>query len=94
MAMINEVPGKHTKHRVMLYALSTCIWCKKTKRLLDDLEVQYRFVFVDLLKGKEEEEVMEQVRRHNADCTFPTMIIDERTVVVGLKEDEIKKALR
>jgi glutaredoxin-like protein NrdH len=92
--MIKEVPGKHAKHQVMLYALSTCIWCKKTKRLLDDLEVKYSFVFVDLLKGKEEEEVMEQVRTYNADCTFPTMIIDGKTVIVGLKEDEIKKALK
>ena len=49
MAMPTTVEGKNKKHRVMLYALSTCIWCKKTKKLLDNLDVCYDFVFVDLL---------------------------------------------
>lgn len=93
MTKMTEVSGKNAKHQVMLYALSTCIWCKKTKKLLDDLDVQYRYVFVDLLKGKDEEEIMDQVREFNPGCTFPTMVINGQKVIVGLKEPEIKKAL-
>jgi len=33
----------------MLYALSTCVWCKKTKELLASLGVDHSYVFVDLL---------------------------------------------
>ncbi len=93
MAKMTEVPGNNKKHQVVLYALSTCIWCKKTKELLDDLDVHYRYVFVDLLAGKEEQEVMDQVREFNPGCTFPTMVIDNKKVIVGLKEPEIKKVL-
>ena len=93
MAKMTEVPGNNNKHQVVLYALSTCIWCKKTKKLLDDLDVHYRYVFVDLLTGKDEQEIMDQVRKHNPGCTFPTMVIDSEKVIVGLKEPEIKKVL-
>ncbi|MDO9392247.1 MAG: glutaredoxin family protein [bacterium] len=93
MAKMTEVPGNNKKHQVVLYALSTCIWCKKTKELLDDLDVHYRYVFVDLLAGKDEQEVMDQVREFNPGCTFPTMVIDNKKVIVGLKEPEIKKVL-
>ena len=93
MTSLNTVNGKHAKHDVLLYALSTCIWCKKTKKLLDTLDVQYRYVFVDLLKGRDEDEVMKDVKQHNPDCTFPTLVVDGRICIVGFKEPEIKKAL-
>jgi hypothetical protein len=37
-----HVPGKKSR-RIMLYALSTCGWCHKTKKLLDDLGVVKQF---------------------------------------------------
>jgi glutaredoxin-like protein NrdH len=93
MAKMTEVQGKNKKHEVMLYALSTCLWCKKTKKLLDDLNVTYQYVYVDSLIGKEEEEIMDQVRKYNPECTFPTMVINGNKVICGFKEPEIKKAL-
>ncbi|MDD5660242.1 MAG: glutaredoxin domain-containing protein [Actinomycetota bacterium] len=44
---INHVDGKQNK-KVMLYALSTCIWCRKTKMLLDELGIAYDYMDVDL----------------------------------------------
>ena len=35
-----------------MYALSTCIWCKKTKQMLKDLGVDYTFEDVDNLSGE------------------------------------------
>lgn len=93
MAKATSVGGKNNRRRVLLYALTTCVWCRKTKRLLDGMGVAYEFIDVDLLKGREEEEAMEEVRRHNPACTFPTMVIDGRQVIAGFKEDDIRKAL-
>ncbi len=86
-----HVPGKDVG-RVMLYALSTCAWCKKTKRLLDQLGVAYDYEYVDLLAGKEKAEVLDNVRRWNPGSTFPTVVINGRCVV-GFREDEIREAL-
>ncbi|MDQ7797699.1 MAG: glutaredoxin family protein [Candidatus Edwardsbacteria bacterium] len=91
--MANKVKGANRVHQIMLYALSTCVWCRKTKKLLDTLDVEYEYLFVDLLDGEEEERAMDQVGRYNPGRTFPTMVIDGKRVIVGFKEPEIRKAL-
>ena len=47
---MTRMAGKK-KGEIQLYALSTCVWCKKTKQLLDQMGVEYEFVEVDLLQG-------------------------------------------
>ena len=88
----NVVEGKNKKHDVLLYALSTCIWCKMTKKLLDKLEVQYSFIFVDDLFDREEEEVMAEIRKVNPECSFPCTVIDGKAIC-GFEEAKIRKAL-
>lgn len=77
---------------VKIYSLSTCSHCKSTKKLLNDCTVQYDFVDVDLLEGDERKAILEDVKKFNPKCSFPTIIIGEK-VIVGFKEDEIKEAL-
>ncbi len=77
---------------VQLYALSTCSHCKSVKRLLDECTIHYDVVDVDVLEGDERSAILEDVKKFNPRCTFPTIIIGE-TVIVGYKEKEIKEAL-
>ena len=77
---------------VKLYSLSTCSHCKSTKRLLNECTVHYDFVDVDLLEGEERKQILEDVRKFNPKCSFPTIIIGDK-VIVGFKEQEIKEAL-
>jgi len=77
---------------VKVYALSTCIHCRNAKKFLAECSVNFEFEDVDLLTGKEREAVLEEVRKFNPRCTFPTIIIGE-TVIVGFREDDIREAL-
>jgi glutaredoxin-like protein NrdH len=77
---------------VKMYTLSTCSHCKEVKRFLDDCKVSYEFRDVDLLTGKERAEVLAEIRKVNAECSFPTIIIGNR-VIVGFREQEIREAL-
>ena len=77
---------------VKMYTLSTCSHCKATKRLMNDLRVEYDYTDVDLLEGKEREAVLDEVRKINPRCSFPTIVIGDE-VIVGYKEPEIKEAL-
>lgn len=77
---------------VKLYTLSTCSHCKSTKKLLADCTIQYDFVDVDLLQGEERSAILEDVKKFNPKCSFPTIIIGDK-VIVGYKEKEIKEAL-
>ena len=77
---------------VKLYTLSTCSHCKSTKRLLAECTIEYDFVDVDLLEGDERKAILEDIKKVNPRCSFPTLIIGDK-VIVGYKEKEIKEAL-
>jgi glutaredoxin len=77
---------------VKLYSLSTCSHCKATKQFLSDCTVKYSFIDVDLLEGEERRAIIEDVKKLNPRCSFPTIIIGE-IVIVGYKEKEIREAL-
>ena len=77
---------------VKIYSLSTCSHCRATKKYLDECHIKYEFTDVDLLEGEERKAILEDVRKFNPRCSFPTIIIGEK-VIVGFKEEEIKEAL-
>ncbi len=77
---------------VKLYTLSTCSHCKKTKKFFDECYAKYNSTDVDLLKGEEREKIIEEVKKINKECSFPTIIIGDK-VIVGFKEQEIREAL-
>ncbi len=89
MAM-TQVEGRDVGS-VRLYALSTCIWCRKTRQLLDDLGIAYEYEYVDLLTGAEKERVKEEVRQYNPRISFPTVLVGEK-VIVGYDPDGIRRA--
>jgi glutaredoxin-like protein NrdH len=78
--------------QVKVYTLSTCGHCKATKKFLGECGIQFEFTDVDLLTGEERRAILEEVKRFNPKCSFPTVIIGDK-VVVGYKEDEIRSAL-
>ena len=77
---------------VRLYALSTCSHCKCTKELLNECGVKYDCTDVDQLPKEEIQAMLEEIKRFNARCSFPTIIIGDK-VIVGYKEKEIREAL-
>jgi glutaredoxin-like protein NrdH len=77
---------------VKLYNLSTCSHCMATKKFLDTCAVKYEFDDLDMLNDEEREIILEEVKKLNRDCTFPTIVIGDK-VIVGFKEEEINEAL-
>lgn len=78
--------------QVKMYTLSTCSHCRAVKKFLSDCSVKYEFTDVDLLSGEERRAILEDVKKINPICTFPTIIIGEK-IIVGFKENEIREAL-
>ncbi|MFO7966001.1 MAG: glutaredoxin family protein [Archaeoglobaceae archaeon] len=89
---MNHVPGEYNGH-IKLYADSSCEWCKKTMRLLKDLEVDFWYIFVDqVLEENEKRDTMDFLEMYNPACTLPTIVINEECIV-GYDEQEIKEKL-
>lgn len=81
-----------SEKQVMIYTLSTCSHCKTTKKFFNECNVEYDFVDVDLVDHEERSAVLEDVKKLNPKCSFPTIVIGGK-VIVGFKEKEIKEAL-
>ncbi len=79
--------------KVKLYALSTCGWCRKTKNFLNENNVVYDVVDVDLLSGEDRQEVMAEVQQWNPRRNFPTIVVDDKEVVVGFNEARLREVL-
>jgi glutaredoxin len=90
--VIEHVNGKN-KGIVMLYALSTCGWCRMTRELLTNIGIEFSYVYVDLLSGDELSKVTGELHKFNTKNSFPTLVIDNKKVIIGYRDDEIMEAL-
>jgi glutaredoxin-like protein NrdH len=77
---------------IKIYTLSTCVHCKAAKKLLNECAASFEFIDVDLLAGEAQKTVLEDVKKFNPECSFPTIIIGDK-VIVGFKVNEIRSAL-
>jgi glutaredoxin len=78
--------------KVMVYSLSTCGHCKDTIAYIRKKGVDFAFIDIDLLERTERKKVLEEVKRVNPECSFPTVVAGEKTVV-GYNEELLEEAL-
>ncbi len=89
---VKHVEGKN-RGKIVLYGLSTCVWCKKTKRFLKHHGVAYDYVDVDLLGEEDKEKVKHEITRWNPRCSFPTLVVNDNFCIVGYDEDKIREVV-
>ncbi|MGD0978689.1 MAG: glutaredoxin family protein [Candidatus Bathyarchaeia archaeon] len=88
-----RVNGKNKTHKVLMYAISTCAWCKMTKQFLKDSDIEYEYVDVDMASDEDHEKIRKEFTRLGASPSYPTIVVDEKTVITGFRKDRIKEAL-
>ena len=77
---------------VKLYALSTCPYCRMTRKYLEDNEVAFDVTEVDLLVGQERADAIAEVKELSGGTSFPVVVIDDE-VIVGFNKKKIKEML-
>ncbi len=77
---------------VKLYSLSTCIHCRDAKSFLNQCNINTNCIDVDKLGMEQRKELLDEIKKINPECTFPTIVIGNK-VIVGFKKDEIKEIL-
>jgi len=89
---LNHITGNY-KGNLILYALSTCIWCKKTKTLLENLGIDFYYIDVDLLEEAEKVRITNELKIWNPQSSFPTLVINHEKCIVGFSEEKIRMEL-
>jgi ferredoxin-thioredoxin reductase catalytic subunit/glutaredoxin len=78
--------------KIRLYALTTCEYCQSLKRLLSELAPWFEDVEVDVLSRDERRQTIDELKKVNPACSFPTTVIGD-LVIIGYKVQEIREAL-
>jgi len=78
--------------KVALYALTTCPYCRMTKKMLEESGIDYQLTEGDLLEGESKEQAIDEVKRISGGTSFPVVIIDDE-VIVGFNKKRIKELL-
>jgi len=76
-----------------VYALSTCPYCKRTRRFLDDHKIAYECIEVDLLDDAKQDEVLEEIEKLTGRRSFPVVVVGKE-IIVGHDEAKLKKVLK
>lgn len=89
----SKVTGTKNAHKVVVYALSTCVWCKMTKQFLEDNSVEFEYIDVDLCEEDEKEKIRQHILSKGGSLSYPTTIIDDQIVITGFRKDKLKESL-
>jgi glutaredoxin len=92
---VKRVPGKKKNCKVHVYALSTCGWCKKTKKFLEDAGVEFTYVDVDLVTGTEDKrKIVDEIKKWNPFKSFPTIVVDDKECILGFDEEKLAEVAK
>ena len=86
-------PGKNKKHKVLLYTISTCAWCKRAKRFLTENNIEYEYVDIDVCNREDREKIREAILSRGGRLSYPTVIVDDRSLITGFNEDRLREVL-
>ena len=91
--LTTKVAGKNRKHKVLLYAISTCGWCKRAKQNLKELDVEYEYIDIDLCSGEDRQEITKDIRSRKGQLAYPTVIVDDKILLTGPSKEELQEVL-
>jgi len=88
-----KVKGSKNDHNVLVHALSTCGWCKKTKQFLKNNGVEYEYIDFDLASYEERQVIIDELNTNNIPLAFPITIVDNQTMIRGYNIDKLSEEL-
>lgn len=77
---------------VKVFALSTCPYCRMTRKYLDENGVEYDVLEVDLLTGAERDDAIAEVKELSGGTSFPVIVVGE-DIIVGFNKTRMKELL-
>lgn len=78
--------------KIVIYALSTCLWCRKTKKYFEEKGLPYESVEYDKLDDKQQTEVIKHIKACGGTGSFPFVKIDG-ACVQGFNPEDFDRAL-
>jgi len=87
--------------KVFMYTLSTCPWCRRTKKWFTDHQIPFEYVDYDLQTPEKQAEIEQVMLKRGGNTAFPWVLIDDELIVgwnpvkyaelIGVTEEEKKE---
>lgn len=79
--------------KVMMFTLSTCPWCRKSKKFFQDRGIPFDFVDYDLADEAEQDRIGKEVLKHTGHIAFPFVRINDQ-VIIGYNPERYEELLK
>jgi glutaredoxin len=88
------VDGAIKDHEIVVFALSTCGFCKRAMAFLNEKGFAYRYIYIDKIPLEKKTEVKRILKeQYKDDVAFPFATIDGSAHLVGFIEPDWKLTL-
>ena len=77
----------------IMYALTTCLHCKNTKKFLEENKFEVIVIHLDDYCDSDRSDLMEKVRKYNPRGTFPVVLMPNGKVIVGFRKMLLQEAM-
>ncbi|HEC38266.1 MAG TPA: glutaredoxin family protein [bacterium] len=73
-----EVEGQEGEEdNILVFTLSTCQWCKKCKRFLNEKKMKYRYIEVDKIDPKDKAKILNYLKStYQSRVSYPFLICE------------------
>ncbi|MEW6549230.1 MAG: glutaredoxin family protein [Spirochaetota bacterium] len=86
--------GTRNDRNIVVYALSTCGFCRKAMSFLDDEGFSYSFIHVDKIPLDTKNELKKELKeKFNENVAFPFAVIDDKDHLVGFIRPDWERTL-
>jgi glutaredoxin len=79
--------------KVAMYTLSTCPWCRKTRKFFKDAGVEFNFVDYDLADETTQDRIVDEMSKQTGSIAFPFVKI-ENEIVQGYNPEKYRQLLQ
>ena len=77
-----KVEGKEKSQEIQIFTLSTCMWCKKCKRFLQEKDVEYNYIDMDKIQYAHKKQILDFLSiTYKERISYPFVICDGKAIV-------------
>ena len=80
--LATKVEGEKDKRDIQIFTLSTCMWCKKCKRYLDEKDIKYSYIDMDKIEYRHKQQIIDFLKAtYKERVSYPFLICDSKAIV-------------
>lgn len=88
------VDGDKKEKKIVVYALSTCGFCKRAMQFLNTNKYAYHYIHLDLIDIQVKNQIKKELAdQYHENVAFPYAVLDDTETLVGFVEADWKKKL-